>query len=109
MTAWFTFDEPLFAKATHVPGIVGNALRFAGKESYFEIPAATPGLNAGEENFTAEVWIRTTTKQVMRNIIDKRDAAPRGWLILYPPGLRRLPGRLRRRTHRYHRHGLSHR
>lgn len=86
LTAWFTFDEPLFAKATHVPGIVGNALHFTGKEQFFEIPASTPGLNAGEENFTAEVWIRTTTKQVMRNIVDKRDAVPKGWLFYIRKG-----------------------
>jgi len=71
----------MFAKATHVPGISGNALRFDGKASFFEIPAATPGLNAGEDNFTVEVWVRTTTKQVMRNIVDKRDAVPKGWLL----------------------------
>ena len=76
MTASFSFDEPMFAKAAHVPGIVGNALHFNGNASFFEFPASTPGLNAGEENFTAEVWVRTTTKQVMRNIVDKRDAAP---------------------------------
>lgn len=81
MTASFSFDEPLFAKASRVPGIVGNALHFNGNASFFEIPATTPGLNAGEENFTAEAWIRTTTKQVMRNIVDKRDAIPKGWLL----------------------------
>jgi len=86
MTAWFTFDEPMFAAATHVPGIVGKALRFDGKATFFEIPAATPGLNAGEDNFSVEVWVRSTTKATLRNIIDKRNAKPFGWLIYIRKG-----------------------
>lgn len=86
MSAWFTFDEPLFNSANRIPGMVGQALHFDGKESYFEIPASTPGLNAGEENFSVEAWVRTTNGKSVRNIIDKRDPNARGWLIYIRSG-----------------------
>lgn len=78
-TASFSFDEPLFAKALRVPGVVGNGLRFDGKSTFFELPST--GFNPGEENFSAEVWVRTTTKGSPRNIVDKRSNLPIGWLL----------------------------
>lgn len=81
LSAWFTFDEPLFRSAQRIPGVAGSALRFDGKGSFFAIPAATPGLNPGEENFTVELWVRTTAKSNIRNIVDKRSSAPTGWLL----------------------------
>ena len=81
LSAWFTFDEPMFNAAARIPGMVGRALRFDGKSAYFEVPASAPGLNAGEENFTVELWVRTSNKLHARNIVDKRSADPTGWLI----------------------------
>jgi len=81
LSAWFTFDEPIFQSATRVPGIVGRALRFDGKSSFAEIPASTPGLNPGEDDFSVEAWVRTTDKGGVRNIVDKRSRHPKGWLL----------------------------
>lgn len=86
LSAWFTFDEPMFRAANHVPGMVGQALRFDGKTEFFEIPAATPGLNGGEENFSVELWVKTTNSKSIRNIVDKRDMDARGWLIYIRSG-----------------------
>jgi hypothetical protein len=86
LSAWFTFDEPIFRRATRIPGIVGRALRFDGKSTFFEIPAQTPGLNGGEENFSVEVWVRTPKRGNIRNIADKRSTDPRGWLIYIRKG-----------------------
>ena len=86
LSAWFTFDEPLFRQAgenrpQRVPGMVGSALKFNGKDQYFEIPASTPGVNMGEDDFTIELWIRTADSQHTCNIVDKRDYSPLGYLI----------------------------
>ncbi len=86
LSAWLTFDEPLFQSATRVPGMVGRALHFDGKSSYFEVPAATPGLNAGEENFSVELWVRTSNGKTVRNIADKRDINAKGWLLYIRSG-----------------------
>jgi hypothetical protein len=86
LSAWFTFDEPLFRQAgehrpQRVPGMVGSALKFNGMDQYIEIPASTPGVNMGEDDFTIELWIRTTDSQHTCNILDKRDYSPIGYLI----------------------------
>ena len=86
LSAWFTFDEPLFRqpgehRPQRVPGIVGSALKFNGKDQYVEIPASTPGINMGEDDFTIELWIRTTDSQHTCNVVDKRDNNPLGYLF----------------------------
>jgi hypothetical protein len=91
LSAWFTFDEDLFRQAgehrpDRVRGLVGTALRFNGKDQYFEIPAATAGLDAGEEDFTIELWIRTKDSVHTRNLVDKRDNHPVGYLIFLYKG-----------------------
>src|ERR1017187_2801824 len=48
LSARFTFDEPQF-RPLQVPGRVGSAVRFNGKDQYFELPAATPGLDMGDD------------------------------------------------------------
>jgi hypothetical protein len=101
ISAWFTFDEPLFRqpgdhRPQRVPGLVGSALRFNGIDQYFEIPASTPGLDVGEDDFTIELWIRT--KQSVNtppSIVDKRGHQPIGYLIyIYQgrPGLQLVDG-----------------
>ena len=86
LSAWFTFDEPLFRQAgehrpQRVPGLVGSALKFNGKDQYIELPASTPGINMGEDDFTIELWVRTTDSEHIRNIVDKRGYGPLGYLI----------------------------
>ena len=61
--------------------MVGSALKFNGKDQYFELPASTPGVNMGEDDFTIELWIRTADSQHTCNIVDKRDYGPLGYLI----------------------------
>jgi hypothetical protein len=86
LSAWFTFDEEIFRQPgdhqpQQVPGKVGRALKFNGKDQYVEIPASTPGLDMGEDDFTVELWIRTADSVHTRNIVDKRDHRPVGYLI----------------------------
>jgi len=80
LSAWFTFDEPQF-RPWQVPGQVGSAVRFNGKDQYFELPAATPGLDMGDDDFTIELWIRTADSLTTRSLVDKRDHGPLGYLI----------------------------
>jgi Concanavalin A-like lectin/glucanases superfamily len=61
--------------------MVGSALRFNGKDQYIEIPASTPGVSMGEDDFSIELWIRTSDSQHTCNIVDKRDYSPLGYLI----------------------------
>jgi len=86
ISAWFTFDEPMFRQpGAHrpqpVPGMVGSALRFNGIDQYFEVPATAPGLNVGEDDFTIELWIRTKQSVGTPSIVDKRGHQPLGYLI----------------------------
>lgn len=90
-SASFTFDEPMFHKPgarapALITGVVGKALRFDGQGQYFEVPKGSPGLDVGEGNFTLELWIRTTGANGTVNVIDKRDAVPRGYLIFIHQG-----------------------
>jgi hypothetical protein len=85
LSAWFTFDEQQFRqpgeqRPQQVPGLVGHALKFNGKDQYVEIPS-TAGLDMGEDDFTVELWIRTAESVHTRNIVDKRDHRPKGYLI----------------------------
>ena len=80
LSAWFTFDEPQF-RPWQVPGRVGSAIRFNGKDQYFEVPASTPGLDMGEDDFTIELWIRTADSLTTRSLVDKRDHGPLGYLM----------------------------
>lgn len=86
LSAWFTFDEEIFRqhgpdRPQLVPGLVGRALRFNGKDQYLEFPASTPGLDVGEDDFTIELWIRTKNSLGTPSIVDKRDSSPLGYLI----------------------------
>jgi hypothetical protein len=86
ISAWFTFDEPLFGqpgehRPQRVPGLVGSALRFNGIDQYFEIPASTPGLDFGEDDLSIELWIRTQQSVGTPSIVDKRGHQPTGYLI----------------------------
>jgi hypothetical protein len=86
LSVWFTFDEEMFRQPGEhrpllVPGKVGRALRFNGKDQYFEIPTSAKGLDVGEDNFTVELWVRTADAAHTRNIVDKRDPRPVGYLI----------------------------
>jgi hypothetical protein len=86
ISAWFTFDELMFRqpgehRPKRVPGMVGSALRFNGIDQYFEVPASTPGLDVGEDDFTIELWIRTRQSVGTPSIVDKRGHQPLGYLI----------------------------
>jgi len=86
LSAWFTFNEPLFRqpgehRPQRVPGRVGSALKFNGKDQYFEFPASTQGVNMGEDDFTIELWVRTTDSQYSCSLVDKRDSGPLGYQI----------------------------
>src|ERR1039458_2925981 len=94
LSAWFTFDEPQF-RPWQVPGQVGSAVRFNGKDQYFEIPTSTHGLDMGDDNFTIELWIRTADSLTTRSLVDKRDHGPLGYLIYIwngHPGLQAANG-----------------
>lgn len=80
LAAWLTSDEPAFAKL-RVPGLVGNALRFDGTSRYAELPVSTAGLKVGEGDFSVELWMRTSDSARIRNMVDFRDATPRGYLV----------------------------
>jgi hypothetical protein len=69
-----------------VPGMVGSALRFNGIDQYFEVPASTPGLNVGEDDFTIELWIRTKQSATVISVVDKRGHQPLGYLIFVHQG-----------------------
>jgi hypothetical protein len=91
ISAWFTFNEPIFRQTgehrpQRVPGLVGSALRFNGVDQYFEVPANTPGLNVGEDDFTIELWIRTNQSVGTPSIVDKRGRQPLGYLIFIYKG-----------------------
>lgn len=86
LSAWFTFDEPLFAKAKRVPGISGSALHFDGTASYFEFPAKTEGFKVGDKDFTVELWLRTTETRRTRNVVEFRNDLPKGYLIFVRAG-----------------------
>jgi hypothetical protein len=86
ISAWFTFDEPMFRqpgehRPQRVPGLVGSALRFNGIDQYFEVPASTPGLDVGEDDFSIELWIRTKQSVGTPSVVDKRGRQPLGYLI----------------------------
>ena len=85
LTAGFTFDEPEF-RPLRVPGRVGSAAHFNGKDQFKEIPASTPGLAVGDEDFTIELWLRTTDSVNTPSLVDKRDYAPLGYLMFVYKG-----------------------
>lgn len=87
LSAWLTFEEPHFSKAgTRIAGIVGSAIRLDGASQYYELPPATKGLAVGSEDFSIELWLRTTEKTGVLSIVDKRDATPRGYLVYLQRG-----------------------
>lgn len=91
LSAWFTFDEELFRKPgqhspQRVPGLVGSALKFNGKDQFVELPASTPGLDMGEDDFSIELWVRTADSLHAPSIVDKRDHAALGYLIFLYQG-----------------------
>jgi hypothetical protein len=85
LSAWFTFDEPIF-RTLRVPGRVGSAVRFNGKDQFVELPASTPGLSVADDDFTIELWVRTSDSVNTRNLVDKRDYQPLGYLIFIYQG-----------------------
>jgi hypothetical protein len=85
LSAWYTFDEPVFAKAKKTPGKAGNALRFDGATDFVELPA-NPGLQVGEGDFTVEAWIRTSDGKTIRNIFDHRSFRVQGYLLFLRRG-----------------------
>ena len=98
ISAWFTFDEPMFRQPgehhpQRVPGLVGSALRFNGIDQYFEVPASTPGVDVGEDDFTIELWIRTKQSAGTPSIVDKRGHQPLGYLIFIFRAARRCNSR----------------
>lgn len=81
LSAAVTFDEPQYRSyPNRIAGQVGQALRFDGRARFVEIPVS-PALNAGEGDFSVEIWFRTTVKDRIRNLADNRSQAPRGWLL----------------------------
>src|ERR1700683_3928653 len=91
ISAWFTFDEPVFRqpgehRPQRVPGFVGSALHFNGGNQYFEVPANTPGLDVGEDDFSIELWIRTKQSVGTPSVVDKRGHQPLGYLIFIYKG-----------------------
>jgi hypothetical protein len=91
ISAWFTFDEPMFRqpgehRPQRVPGLVGSALRFNGIDQYFEVPASTPGLDVGEDDFSIELWIRTKQSVGTPSVVDKRGHQPLGYLLFIYKG-----------------------
>jgi hypothetical protein len=89
ITAWFTFEEPLF-QGRRTAGIVGSALRLNGRDEYVEVPASNRGVNVGDDDFTIEMWVRSRDIAGTPSIVDKRDHRPVGYLVfLYRgrPGL----------------------
>jgi hypothetical protein len=86
LTAQFTFDGPRPPASLLTPSKVGQALRLNGTDQFWEIPLSTRGLDFGAEDFTIEGWLRTKETRSARNIIDKRDTAPVGYLVFVQNG-----------------------
>lgn len=80
LSAWVTFDEPLFQRANRIPGHIGQAVRFDGVAQFFQFPP-TPGFNVGKGDFTIELWVRSNQNESIRNIADFRSPGPTGWLL----------------------------
>ncbi|MEZ5401587.1 MAG: LamG domain-containing protein [Bryobacteraceae bacterium] len=65
--------------------MVGAALAFDGKSQWAEAPPE-PGFDVAEEDFAIECWLRTADGARIRNIADKRDAQPKGYLLFLQRG-----------------------
>jgi hypothetical protein len=90
-SAWFTFEESMFdpkgpESPQRIAGVVGRALRFDGKRQYWEAPASTRGLDAGDGDFTVELWIRPQPHANAVNVVDKRSNLPLGYLLFLYKG-----------------------
>jgi hypothetical protein len=85
LSAWYSFDEAIFAKANRIPGKVGSALRFNGSSDFFELPS-DPGLKVGDRDFSVEAWIRTSNPKTIRNILDHRNFSVLGYLLFMRTG-----------------------
>ena len=85
LSAWYTFEEQIFAKANKIPGRAGTALRFDGTSDFVEMPR-DPALNVGEGDFTVEAWIRTSDSKAIRNIFDHRNFNVVGYLLFICTG-----------------------
>ncbi len=86
LSAWLTFDEPLFERGvTRIPGHVGRALHFNGRADYVNLPAQQQ-FKVGEGDFSVELWIRTQERFGIRNVVEFRDGAPKGWLVFIRRG-----------------------
>lgn len=86
LSAQFTFDGPRPPAHLLTSGKVGQALRLNGVDQYWELPLSTRGLDFGAEDFSIEGWLRTRETRSARNIIDKRDVAPLGYLVFVQNG-----------------------
>lgn len=83
LSAWFNFEE---ASKLSAPGKVGKAIHLDGKDHFFEIPSATKGISVGSENFSIELWVRTSAHISARPMVDKRDTNPSGYLLFVQYG-----------------------
>jgi Concanavalin A-like lectin/glucanases superfamily len=87
LSAWFTFDEPVFSKpGTRIPGKVGQAIHLDGHGQYYELPNSAPGPGFGSEDFSIELWFRTTETKRTRSIVDHRNKLPNGYLVYLREG-----------------------
>jgi hypothetical protein len=86
LAAWFTFDEPMFERGVNrIPGHVGHALHFNGRSDYVNLPDQQR-FKVGEGDFSVELWMRTQEKAGVRNVVEFRDGAPKGWLVFIRRG-----------------------
>lgn len=85
LAVWYTFEEPMFAQAKRIEGLVGKGLRFENKQDFFEVPR-TPKLLVGEGDFSVELWVRTESNDGIRNMVDFRNEQPRGWALYIRKG-----------------------
>ncbi len=102
MVAWWPLDEPagdvaqefvggiegrLVNGATRGAGKVSGASIFDGVDDYIEVPDH-PRINFGDGDFSIEFWLKVAGGQSsgVQVILDKRDAAPRGYHVYLSSG-----------------------
>lgn len=80
LAAWLTADEPFLDASLRAPGFVGRTLRFDGNRKFAELPSGKEW-KVGEGDFSIELWMRTSDSVRIRNLVDARNSAPRGYLV----------------------------
>jgi hypothetical protein len=83
LSAWFNFED---VSKLSAPGKVGKAIHLDGKAQFLELPASTKGMSVGSENFSIELWVRTSAHISARPLVDKRDTNPSGYLLFVQYG-----------------------